>query len=136
MADNKSLQWTGGGGTQQPKRRVGGNAEDEGGLGRGVSKRVQTDRTLATTWAKDGEGNDNDNNTARSLLSAFFSATLRFIVMSQCPPQRSARAPPWQRVDDDSTMLVATEILGSTANGHTEVMEMIGIQGAQVGRGG
>jgi len=64
VADDKSLQWTGGGGTQQPKRWVGGNAEDEGGMRRGVSKRVRTNRTSATTWAKDGEGNDNGNNTA------------------------------------------------------------------------
>jgi hypothetical protein len=51
-------------------------------------------------------------------------------------PQHSARAPPQQRVDDNGTMVVATEILRTTVNGHTEVMETIGVQGAQVGRGG
>ena len=35
--------------------------EDEGGLGRGISNRVRTDRTTTTMCAKDGEGNGNNN---------------------------------------------------------------------------
>ncbi len=35
--------------------------EDEGGLGRGVLKRVRTNRTTGTKWAKDGKGDCNNN---------------------------------------------------------------------------
>jgi hypothetical protein len=54
------------------------------GLGRGESRRVQTDRTTMTTWVEDSNGKGNNN--AQLASSGLFPAARRSIFMlSQCP---------------------------------------------------
>ena len=127
------MRWTGSGGTQQSKRRVGGNA-------------IKTKEGLEEMSQK-GSGPTGPRCPSGPRMAKATSTTTQDCHHQHCSrppdapslrasaPQQCAQAPPRWRVDNNDKTVAATKIPRTSANDRTEVVKMVGVWGIQASTG-